>query len=80
MDHLPERDRPAVKTRLRRAWASDNHELALDGLRTSPQNSNIPIPALRRLAEGLEETPTLTRLGIRGRLKKTFASTNRSSR
>ena len=25
LDHLPERDRPAVKARLRRAWNSDNH-------------------------------------------------------
>ena len=33
LEHLPERDRPAVKARLRRAWASDNHALALDGLR-----------------------------------------------
>ena len=33
LEHLPERDRPAVKTRLRRAWASDDHALALDGLR-----------------------------------------------
>src|SRR6204780_4218641 len=33
LDHLPGRDRPAVKARLRRAWASDNHALALDGLR-----------------------------------------------
>ena len=32
LDHLPERDRPAVKARLRRAWASDNHTLALEGL------------------------------------------------
>jgi putative transposase len=28
LEHLPERDRPAVKTRMRRAWASDNHALA----------------------------------------------------
>ena len=32
--------------------------------------------AASSLAEGLEETLTLTRLGIRGRLKKTLASTN----
>jgi len=33
LDHLPERDRPQVKARLRRAWATDNYNLALDGLR-----------------------------------------------
>src|SRR5436190_14546545 len=29
LDHLPERDRPAVKQRLRRAWALDDHSRAL---------------------------------------------------
>lgn len=77
LDHLPERDRPAVKARLRRAWASDNHELALDGLRILTGELQHSHPgAAASLAEGLEETLTLTRLGIRGRLKKTLASTN----
>jgi putative transposase len=77
LDHLSERDRPVVKARLRRAWASDNHELALDGLRTLASELEHSHPgAAASLAEGLEETLTLTRLGIRGRLKKTLASTN----
>lgn len=77
LDHLPERDRPAVKTRLRRAWASDNHALALEGLQTLAGELEHSHPgAASSLAEGLEETLTLTRLGIRGRLKKTLASTN----
>jgi putative transposase len=77
LEHLPERDRPAVKTRLRRAWASDNHALALDGLRALPSELEHSHPgAASSLNEGLEETLTLTRLGIRGRLKKTLASTN----
>jgi putative transposase len=77
LDHLPERDRPAVKARLRRAWASDNHALALDGLRTLASELERSHPgAAASLREGLEETLTLTRLGIRGRLKKTLASTN----
>jgi len=77
LDHLPERDRPAVKTRLRRAWASDNHALALDGLRALAGELEHSHPgAASSLNEGLEETLTLTRLGIRGRLKKTLASTN----
>ena len=33
LDHLAERDRPAVKRRLRRAWARDDHTRALDELR-----------------------------------------------
>jgi putative transposase len=77
LDHLPERDRPAVKARLRRAWASENHTLALDGLRTLASELKHSHPgAAASLYEGLEETLTLTRLGIRGRLKKTLASTN----
>jgi putative transposase len=77
LDHLPERDRPAVKTRLRRAWASDNHALALEGLQALASELEHSNPgAAASLAEGLEETLTLTRLGIRGRLKKTLASTN----
>ena len=77
LDHLPERDRPVVKARLRRAWASDNHALALDGLRTLASELARSHPgAAASLREGLEETLTLTRLGIHGRLKKTLASTN----
>ncbi len=77
LEHLPERDRPVVKARLRRAWESDNHALALDGLRTLASELEHSHPgAASSLAEGLEETLTLTRLGIRGRLKKTLLSTN----
>ncbi|HWY18570.1 MAG TPA: transposase [Solirubrobacteraceae bacterium] len=77
LDHLPERDRPAVKVRLRRAWASDNHKLALEGLRALASELEHSHPgAAASLNEGLEETLILTRLGIRGRLKKTPASTN----
>jgi transposase-like protein len=77
LEHLPERDRPAVKARLRRAWANDNHALALDGLRTLVRELGHSHPgAAASLSEGLEETLTLTRLDIHGQLKKTLASTN----
>jgi len=77
LDHLPERDRPAVKTRLRRAWASENYALALDALRTLASELEHSHPgAAASLREGLEETLTLTRLQIRGPLKKTLSSTN----
>ncbi len=77
LDHLPERDRPAVKMRLRRAWASDDHALALDGLRVLADELERTHPgAASSLREGLPETLTLTRLGIRGRLKRTLQSTN----
>jgi putative transposase len=77
LEHLPERDRPAVKARLRRAWAIDDHALALDGLRALAAELEHTHPgAAASLREGLEETLTLTRLRIRGRLKRTLQSTN----
>ena len=33
LDHLPERDRPGVKQRLRSAWKLDDHAIAVDRLR-----------------------------------------------
>ena len=77
LDHLPERDRPLVKTRLRKAWASENHQQAFDGLRLLAGELERSHPgAAASLREGPEETLTLTRLGIRGKLKATLQSTN----
>jgi putative transposase len=77
LDHLPERDRPAVKRRLRRAWASDDHARALDELNALAQELGRTHPgAAGSLREGMAETLTLTRLGIRGSLKRTLESTN----
>jgi putative transposase len=77
LDHLPERDRPAVKARLRKAWASENHQLALDGLALLADELTHSHPgAAASLREGLQETLTLTRLGVRGKLKSTLQSTN----
>src|SRR3954465_12790123 len=67
LDHLPERDRPAVKTRLRRAWASENYALALDGLRQLAGELDHSHPgAAASLREGLEETLTQRRGGRSG--------------
>jgi putative transposase len=77
LDHLPERDRPAVKRRLRRAWAETDQGRALDQLRVLAGELERSHPgAAASLREGMEETLTLTRLGIRGNLKKTLESTN----
>ncbi|UGS36523.1 IS256 family transposase [Capillimicrobium parvum] len=77
VEHLAERDRPAVKMRLRKAWASENYELALDGLRLLAGELDRSYPgAAASLKEGMEETLTLTRLGIGGKLKTTLQSTN----
>ena len=77
LDHLPERDRPAVKRRLRQAWANTDHGGALEQLRVLAAELDRSHPgAAASLREGLEETLTLTRLGIRGQLKRTLESTN----
>jgi transposase-like protein len=76
-EHLPERDRPNVKQRLRRAWALDDHSRALDQLRRLAGELDRSHPgAAGSLREGMEETLTLTRLGVSGNLKRTLESTN----
>jgi putative transposase len=77
LDHLPERERPAVKQRLRRAWAADDHARALDQLHQLASELDRSYPgAAGSLREGMEETLTLTRLGVSGNLKRTLESTN----
>jgi transposase-like protein len=77
LDHLPERDRPAVQARLRRAWATDNYMLGLDGLNALADELDRSHPgAAASLREGLQETLTLTRLQIGGQLRRTLQSTN----
>jgi putative transposase len=77
LDHLPERDRRAVRARLRKAWASENHQQALDQLGILAGELDHSHPgAAASLRQGLAETLTLTRLGIRGKLKITLQSTN----
>jgi putative transposase len=76
-DHLPERERPAVKLRLRRAWAADEHARALEQLRALAAELERSYPgAASSLREGMEETLTLTRFGVSGNLKRTLESTN----
>jgi transposase-like protein len=77
LEHLPERDRSAVKRRLREAWALDDHDRALDRLKALGAELEHRHPgAAASLDEGMEETLTLTRLGVTGPLKRTLASTN----
>jgi transposase-like protein len=76
-DHLPERERPAVKQRLRRAWALDDHARALDQLKALASELDRTYPgAASSLREGMQETLTLTRLGVTSNLKRTLESTN----
>ena len=76
-DHLPERDRDPVKARLRRAWKETDHDRALEQLtRLALELDHAHPGAAASLREGMEETLTVTRLGITGKLKLTLQSTN----
>lgn len=77
LEHLPERDRPAVKARLRRAWKLEDHHAARGQLQALAGELARSHPgAAASLNEGLEETLTITRLHVRGPLKRTLQSTN----
>ncbi len=77
LGHLPERDRPAVKARLRKAWAETDHPRALELLKRLAIELDHTHPgAAGSLREGLQETLTVIRLGIKGKLKRTLESTN----
>jgi transposase-like protein len=77
LDHLPERDRPEVKRRLRRAWAREDYRQALTELQALAAELERSHPgAATSLREGLQETLTVTRLGVKGVLKRTLQSTN----
>jgi putative transposase len=77
LGHLPERDRPLVRRRLRAAWALEDHDRALEQLRRLADELTRSHPgAAASLREGMQETLTVTRLDVRGQLKRTLASTN----
>jgi transposase-like protein len=77
LDHLPERDRPPVKRRPRQAWADTDHDRAFQRLEVLAAELDRSHPgAAGSLREGPQETLTLTRLGVRGSLKRTLESTN----
>ena len=76
-DHLPERDRPAVRRRLRAAWALDDHAQARRRLETLAGELELTHPgAGASLREGLDETITVQHLRVTGSLKRTLSSTN----
>lgn len=77
LDHLAERDRDAVRGRLRAAWALSDHQLAHSRLEVLAIELDATYPdAGRSLREGMDETLTLMRLGITGQLARTLSSTN----
>ena len=77
LDHLPERDRSAIKRRLRAAWKLTDHRAAIERLEALAGELARSHPgAAASLREGLEETVTLQRLGVHQQLWKTLSSTN----
>src|SRR3954451_20210754 len=66
-----------VRRRLHAAWAFDDHDRALDQLRGVVDELARSHPgAAASLREAMEETLTVTRLGVCDRLKRALASTN----
>ena len=77
MQHLPERDRPPIKARLRRAWRETDYQRALEQLtRLADELDHTHPGAAGSLREGMDETLTVIKLGIRGKLRRTLESTN----
>jgi len=77
LQHLPERDRPPIKARLRRAWRETDYHRALEQLQALTAELDRAHPgAAGSLREGMEETLTVIRLAIKGKLRRTLESTN----
>jgi len=76
-DLLPDRDRDAVRARMRATWALIDPELAKQRLELLASELDRTWPdAAGSLREGLSDTLTLMRLQITGQLAKTLCSTN----
>ena len=76
-DLLPEADRPAIRGRIRQAWAHHDPELAKQELELLATELDRTWPdAAGSLREGMDDTLTLMRLGITGNLASTLCSTN----
>ena len=77
LDHLPETERPWVRSRMRKAYEEPTYQKAVAALERLARELEREHPgAAASLREGLEETLTLQRLGIRGALFRTLRSTN----
>jgi putative transposase len=76
-DLLPERDRDQVRARIRAAWSLTDPPLAEQRLQLLAGELDRTWPdAAGSLREGIDDTLTLMRLGITGKLATTLASTN----
>ncbi len=76
-DHLPQAERTFVARKLRAAWAKTDAAQAERDLRALARALEAKHPgAAASIREGLEETLTVTRLGLTPSLLRTFKSTN----
>lgn len=76
-DHLPKTERLFIARKLRAAWAKTNAAQAEIELRSIARHLADAHPgAAASLLEGLEETLTVTRMGLPPSLLRTFKSTN----
>jgi putative transposase len=77
LEHLPENVRPRVRSVLTAAWDMPDAALAERRLRALAGSLEREHPgAASSLLEGLAETLTLQKLGVRGALYRTLRSTN----
>jgi putative transposase len=77
LEHLPKEKRAQAAWRLRGAWAKVTPAEAIKELRACVKwLESINPSAARSLEEGLEETLTVTRLGLDESLVRSFSSTN----
>jgi len=77
LEHLPQTERMFVSRKLNKAWSEPDAKRAEAQLRALAKRLETKHPgAAASLLEGLEETLTVTRLGLNGSLLDTFKSTN----
>lgn len=77
LDHLPQSARPGVKRALDDAWNAQDAGLAKRQLERLARSLEVQHPgAANSIREGLDETLTLMRLGVSGRLLQSLRSTN----
>jgi transposase-like protein len=77
LEHLPQAERTFVSRKLNKAWREPDARRAENQLRALAKQLEAKHPgAAASLVEGLEETLTVTRLGLTGSLLETFKSTN----
>jgi len=77
LEHLPQTERMFVSRKLNKAWSEPDARRAEAQLRALAKHLETKHPgAAASLLEGLEETLTVTRLGLNGSLLDTFKSTN----